>query len=331
MNDKDPSSKEAAHAHTSAPQPDGAQPEDASITEQPATQRLEADEREMSGFEKSTLRWARTAVILSGIAAIFVCAQWWEMRKGGNDTHSLAVAAGNQALWAQRLAISAGTESGDMNDLAAHMKDQADRTKDLADQAKSQAVSAKISADAARSAAETAKDSLIQVQRAVMTVSNIDVSREAGKSGQVADLLMFVHWKNVGGTPTKNLTIRTNYLATPRRLPNDYPFTDIPDPPSTSTDTPSFAAPQGVVTAAPVSIPVEEVGQIVDGRKVIYVWGHADYRDVFSGTPLHTSQYCFVVTGFYGDIYSTSPNETTVANTENCPTHNCLDDECKAN
>ncbi|MGA3264100.1 MAG: hypothetical protein ABSC47_08660 [Terracidiphilus sp.] len=53
----------------------------------PATaKQLTEVEEHMSGFEKSTLRWAKTAVIMSGLAAVFVCAQWWEMHEGGIDT-----------------------------------------------------------------------------------------------------------------------------------------------------------------------------------------------------------------------------------------------------
>jgi len=52
---------------------------------------------EMNAFERSTLKWARTAVILSGLAALFVCLQWIEMRSSGTDTHDLAVAAKTQA------------------------------------------------------------------------------------------------------------------------------------------------------------------------------------------------------------------------------------------
>ena len=54
------------------------------------------------------------------------------MHTGGRDTHDLAVAAGNQATWTQRLAGSAGTQADRTKDLADRMKDQADRTRDLA-------------------------------------------------------------------------------------------------------------------------------------------------------------------------------------------------------
>ncbi len=61
---------------------------------QPATaEQLTEVEEQMSGFEKSTLRWAKTAVIMSALAAIFVCAQWWEMHESGKDTRTLAEAA----------------------------------------------------------------------------------------------------------------------------------------------------------------------------------------------------------------------------------------------
>jgi hypothetical protein len=70
--------------------------------------------REMNEFEKSTITWARVAVLMSGAAAIFVCLQWYEMHTGGTDTHDLAVAASKQADWTE--------------DLADRMKIQADNT-----------------------------------------------------------------------------------------------------------------------------------------------------------------------------------------------------------
>jgi hypothetical protein len=40
-----------------------------------SAQQLTDVEKKMSEFEKSTLQWARTAVIMSCLAALFVCAQ----------------------------------------------------------------------------------------------------------------------------------------------------------------------------------------------------------------------------------------------------------------
>jgi hypothetical protein len=126
----------------------------------------------MSTFEKATLRWAKTAVIMSGLAALFVSAQWYEMHEGGKDTHELARAAGNQATWAERLAGSAATQETDIQKLATQAKIQADRTKDLADRMKDQADQTKIianqatiQANAAKSAADTSKQEMELSQR----------------------------------------------------------------------------------------------------------------------------------------------------------------------
>jgi hypothetical protein len=129
--------------------------------EDPATaQQLEEVEEKMSGFERSTLRWARTAVIVSGFAFVVVCAQWYEMHTSGTDTHNLAVSAGNQATWTQALAKNMQTQADRTKDLADRMKDQTDRTKDVADRTKDIASQAVIQAGAAINTAETARDAL---------------------------------------------------------------------------------------------------------------------------------------------------------------------------
>ena len=62
----------------------------------------------MNEFEKSTIKWARVAVLMSGVAAFFVCLQWYEMHSGSVDTHDLATAAVKQAEASKQLAIQAG-------------------------------------------------------------------------------------------------------------------------------------------------------------------------------------------------------------------------------
>ena len=114
------------------------------------TQQFQEVKERMTAFEKSTVRWTRVAVGVSILAAIFVCAQWWEMHEGGKDTHDLAVAAGNQATWTQRLADSAKIQSDKTQALADRTKDLADRMKDQADQTKAMAGQAIIQANAAR-------------------------------------------------------------------------------------------------------------------------------------------------------------------------------------
>ena len=77
--------------------PEIPQPENRPDAQPAPDTELQEVEREMTGFERSTLRWARVAVVMSGLAAIFVCLQWWEMHEGEADTHTLAQAADTQA------------------------------------------------------------------------------------------------------------------------------------------------------------------------------------------------------------------------------------------
>lgn len=160
------SQTEPTQDHQAAPQPPSAgvpEPKSTHPQEVAATQQLEHVEEQMTGFERATLRWARAAVILSGIAAVFVCLQWMEMRSSGTDTHSLAVAARNQATWTQNLASAMKIQAERTKDLADRMNEQAEQTKIIATQAV-------VQANAAKSAGETAKEALHISERAYLTL-----------------------------------------------------------------------------------------------------------------------------------------------------------------
>lgn len=135
----------------------------------PTAVQLAEVERQMTGFEKATIRWTRTAGIMSCFAALFVCAQWWEMHEGGADTHNLAVAAANQAAWTQRLATVADTESGDMKELAEH-------TKTVADQALIQAQAARDSVKAFQAELSQARKETEVAQEAQRALVKVDVA-----------------------------------------------------------------------------------------------------------------------------------------------------------
>jgi len=77
--------------------PDVPQPVNQPNTKPATAEQLQDVQREMTGFERSTVRLAQIALGISILAAIFVCLQWWEMHEGGIDTHSLAEAADIQA------------------------------------------------------------------------------------------------------------------------------------------------------------------------------------------------------------------------------------------
>ncbi len=102
------------------------------------------------------------------------------------------------------------------------VKKQSQDTHRLADQAKAQAIETKHLASATYGIAQTSKDALVQVQRAVIAVQTVDVSRKAGTDGKVASLLIFLRWRNVGATPTKDLKFRHSYFYDVKETPSRF-------------------------------------------------------------------------------------------------------------
>jgi hypothetical protein len=92
-------------------------------------------EREMTGFERGTLRWAKVAVLMSALAAIFVCLQWWEMHTGGKDTSALAQAAGTQANKMKNMSEAADDFKDSAFWIEQHMDDAATSIQDSVDTA----------------------------------------------------------------------------------------------------------------------------------------------------------------------------------------------------
>jgi hypothetical protein len=97
---------------------------------------LKQVEKEMNAFERATLRWAKVAVLLSGLAALFVCAQWYEMHTGGQDTHDLAEAAKTQSTQAIAQTAKMGEAIAKQDALIAQTTAQALATNRLASEAK---------------------------------------------------------------------------------------------------------------------------------------------------------------------------------------------------
>jgi hypothetical protein len=156
---------------------------------------LEQVKEQMSGFERSTLRWTMASFIVILATALFIALQWHEMHAGGQDTHDLAVAAGKQA-------DAGGKQADRMKDFADRMKDQADRTKELAEQAKVQAAAAQKSADIAH-------DALTRSARPWVGVDSVRLTEPIGfiQAGDPKDPTYFVSGsieitiKNYGSSP----------------------------------------------------------------------------------------------------------------------------------
>jgi hypothetical protein len=257
--------------------------------ETPATaEQLTEVEEQMTGFEKSTLRWAKTAVIMSAIAAIFVCAQWWEMHEGGKDTHDLAVAAGNQATWTQRLADTAKIQSDRTQALADRTKDLADRMKEQADRTKTIAEQAIIQAKAARSAATTAEQSLHISERAYVAFGS--------PSNDFQNGVIRVPVENTGRIPSGSVRIEQHevtFKMSPETA-KEVPQSDVIESHWVTSDLAGIppASSGTAVFDTIVMLPKLVQSDLNVGKQGFFVVVVITYNDGFDGTPPQTWKFC---------------------------------------
>jgi hypothetical protein len=98
-------------------------------------------------------------------------------------------------------------------------------------------------------------------------------------------------WENGGNTPTKYMTNRINYAAFPQTFDATFDWPDIGDLEVGHT----MIGPKAIMHPAQIDIPVEVLDKIQNGQLHAYLWGWADYNDVFPGTPRHRSEFCFEI------------------------------------
>lgn len=240
---------------------------------------------QMNGFEKATLRWTKAAVFMAALAAFFVCLQWWEMKKGGADTHDLAVSAGNQA--------------DRTKDLADRMKEQAEGTKIIADQAV-------VQADANKRLAQNAVDSLINAKQSFRDEQRawVGVQGTADSKGftETEPWKVTIVFFNSGRTPARDVHVSGMYITSPTPLagPSSQQVAMLKFSPGHSI------APQGYyrqnigngVSAEGsrpeqifgVNVLVSQFSQIKSKQLFLYYYGILSYED--NSDHSHQTQYC---------------------------------------
>lgn len=266
------------HSDTFRPAPVIVSKPEGSPPQEPATaQELAKKEKEMTGFEKATLRWAKAAVIMSALAAIFVCLQWWEMHNGGQDTHDLAIAAGKQATWTQNLAANMQMQADRTKDLADRMKDQSNQTKVIANQAITQA-------SAAKSAAETAKEALHISERAyiiiglpILDTTAKDITIPVLNTGHIPSgkVVGTVHEFSLDGVDPTGRSSRNRETEAHWK---HYELSSVP----TSGQTMNFI----------VSVPSLNIESLNTGHENIVVVGIISYNDGFPDDPAQQWPFC---------------------------------------
>lgn len=146
---------------------------------------------------------------------------------------------------------------------------------------------AKESAAVAEKSARTAEEALVAGQRAFMFIREIKTFLHQDPETGKFHWTIHPVWANSGNTPTRGLSINTTYRLLDKPLPANYEF-----PESKENLIPTIAGPRSMVEASPGTLSGEDLEAIQQGKKFFYIWGWAEYHDMFEGTKKRVTRFC---------------------------------------
>ncbi|HYD59542.1 MAG TPA: hypothetical protein VEC35_04270 [Noviherbaspirillum sp.] len=167
------------------------------------------------------------------------------------------------------------------------VRDLTRRMRDAADAAKESATIAEKSASVAEQSARVAEDALISGQRAFMFIREIKTYLHQDPDTGKFHWTIHPIWANSGNTPTRGLSINTTYRLLDAPLLKDYDF-----PESQEDLIPTIAGPRSMVEAVSGTLTSEDLAAVKEGRKFFYIWGWAEYHDIFEGTKKRVTRFC---------------------------------------
>jgi hypothetical protein len=98
-----------------------------------------------------------------------------------------------------------------------------------------------------------------------------------------------VKLRNSGSTPTRHLVIGAHFTERTREVSADFTF---PEPVDSQH---VLIGPNSEIIACSITMPYEIIDRIKNETSFLYIWGYADYNDVFEKTPRHTLEWFFRV------------------------------------
>jgi hypothetical protein len=142
-------------------------------------------------------------------------------------------------------------------------------------------------------------------------------------TGRIFHWKLSAQWENSGETPTRYLRVRINSAIRDVVLNDQFAFPDGLGP-----SIPTLIGPKATIESDQVDVVVADMEAVRDGAKHLYLWGWAEYDDVFIGTPRHRTEFCFKVS-VVGDPTNPAPNMVSFRwSLHNA--HNGADDECRS-
>ena len=138
------------------------------------------------------------------------------------------------------------------------------------------------------------RDALIHTQRAFVHVSKIQCDPKIDKhTKKIVAWQITIEWTNSGDTPTKNMRSCITKLAVlkngeiPLEIPDHYDFRDVD-----AAERPTLMAPKASILSGSIEINPDDIQKMIKRTQRTYIYGWADYNDVFKGTRRHRIEFC---------------------------------------
>jgi hypothetical protein len=178
---------------------------------------------------------------------------------------------------------------------------------------------------------QVTRDALIRVQRAfVFPDTDEPTVIEEGDKGSSPEIIFRFKWRNSGTTPTEDMRTHFSYQWSTLPLPENFTFPDLWGVGKPHINVPVAIGPKGEIGIDSEPLAMSVVEAVRDKKMHLYVWGWAKYRDVFKGTPVHITEFCYDLATARKQVVPTpDPKVQTLSLIwNNCERHNCYDEDC---
>jgi hypothetical protein len=136
------------------------------------------------------------------------------------------------------------------------------------------------------------REAMFTSNRAFLFLKKIEWQFIGDKSTHTITRWKFVpHWTNNGNTPTKYMTNRVNYAAFENPIDLGFEFPEVGSLEVGHT----MIGPRAIMHAAHIDVAAEVLEKVKNEEAHAYIWGWADYNDVFPGTSRHRTEFCFEI------------------------------------
>lgn len=167
----------------------------------------------------------------------------------------------------------------------------------------------------------------IATQRASMSSLGPAVTKVPSADGKTTKGYNFYFtWANSGTTPTKDAVMQSSISLGNYTLDAGTDFSKLPQ-----GETRNFAlGPKAAIQMEPTYVSLEDLEAVDQRKKHLFFWGWTRYHDIFPGTPMRLTEFCFEVVSvtwskpdhadFSADMSMLNPT---------CKVHFCFDDACE--